>query len=224
MGIKNNLEKIVRWAINYKFKTPQSCLIHRSVVAKRIMCEGYNRINSGTHIYDTSSGYNTTIGMDCKIYNAKIGRYCSIGNEVSVVVGRHPTRRFVSTSPAFYSTQKHHLLRYVNEQLFEEYRHFDNGKSVIIGNDVWIGSNSIILEGIRIGDGAIIAAGSVVVKDVDPYCIVGGNPASFIRKRFDQDSIDELCCFKWWDKSEEWLKTNARRFSDIDEFINNIKK
>jgi virginiamycin A acetyltransferase len=71
----------------------------------------------------------------------------------------------------------------------------------VIGNDVWIGQNAVILPGASIGDGAIIGANSVVGGHVEPYTIVVGNPARFLRKRFDDELIDLLLQFKWWDRS-----------------------
>jgi virginiamycin A acetyltransferase len=73
----------------------------------------------------------------------------------------------------------------------------------VIGNDVWIGQNATIMPGVHIGDGGIIGANSLVSKDVEPYTIVAGNPIRVIRKRFDDELIDLLECFKWWDKSIE---------------------
>ena len=73
----------------------------------------------------------------------------------------------------------------------------------IVGNDVWIGQNSVILPGVHIGDGAIIGANSIVGSDVSPYTIVAGNPATQIRKRFDDELIQLMLDFKWWDKSVE---------------------
>lgn len=69
----------------------------------------------------------------------------------------------------------------------------------VIGNDVWIGRESIIMPGVKIGDGAIVAAYSVVAKDVPPYSVVGGNPARFIKKRFDEELMELLLALKWWD-------------------------
>ena len=71
----------------------------------------------------------------------------------------------------------------------------------IIGNDVWIGQNAVILPGVHIGDGAIIGANSVVGCNVEPYTIIIGNPAKVLRKRFDDELIEILLCVKWWDKS-----------------------
>ena len=85
------------------------------------------------------------------------------------------------------------------------WEHAMDGKSypekgdINIGNDVWIGYNATIMAGVSIGDGSIIAANSTVVKDVEPYSIVGGNPAKEIRKRFSKDDISKLLMLKWWD-------------------------
>lgn len=70
---------------------------------------------------------------------------------------------------------------------------------IVIGNDVWLGRECVIMPGVKIGDGAIVAAYSVVTKDVDPYSVVGGNPAHFIKKRFDDELISLLLQWKWWD-------------------------
>ena len=77
----------------------------------------------------------------------------------------------------------------------------------VIGNDVWIGQNAVILPGVHIGDGAIIGANSVVGRDINPYTIVVGNPAKILRKRFDDEMIELLLRFKWWDKSIDEINT-----------------
>ena len=77
----------------------------------------------------------------------------------------------------------------------------------VIGNDVWIGQNAVILPGVHIGDGAIIGAESVVGSDVEPYTVVAGNPARAIRRRFDDEMIDLLLRFRWWDKSTEEINS-----------------
>ena len=75
----------------------------------------------------------------------------------------------------------------------------------VVGNDVWIGRESVIMPGVKIGDGAIVAAYSVVAKDIPPYSVFGGNPARFIKKRFDDDLIELLLRLKWWDLPDEEL-------------------
>ena len=84
---------------------------------------------------------------------------------------------------------------------------------IVIKNDVWIGSHVLLLEGITIGDGAIIAAGAVVTKDVPPYSIVGGVPAKIIKKRFDDDTIRQLLELDWWSKP----------IDEIESLFNNFK-
>lgn len=84
---------------------------------------------------------------------------------------------------------------------------WDNKGDIIIGNDVWIGFEAIVMAGVRIGDGAIVAARAVVTHDVPPYTIVGGVPAKVIRKRFDDKVIQKLVTLKWW----EWPVGKIRR-------------
>lgn len=85
---------------------------------------------------------------------------------------------------------------------------WDNKGDIIIGNDVWIGYEAVILAGVTVGDGAIIGTRAVVTKDVPPYTIVGGIPAKTIRKRFDEETISNLLKMKWWDWSEEKIAIN----------------
>lgn len=87
---------------------------------------------------------------------------------------------------------------------------WDNKGNIIIGNDVWIGYEAVILAGVTIGDGAIIGARAVVTKDVPPYTVVGGVPAKPIRKRFDDETIAKLLKLKWWDWSEEKIAQNIQ--------------
>lgn len=87
---------------------------------------------------------------------------------------------------------------------------WDNKGDIIIGNDVWIGYEAVILAGITIGDGAIIGTRDVVTKDVPPYTIVGGIPAKPIRKRFDEEIIVQLLRLKWWDWSEKKISQNIK--------------
>jgi hypothetical protein len=83
----------------------------------------------------------------------------------------------------------------------------------VIGNDVWIGQNVTIMPGIKIGDGAIIAANSTVVKSVEPYTIYGGNPAKFIKKRFSDEKVEFLLKLQWWNWSEEEIFNNLEKLT-----------
>ena len=85
---------------------------------------------------------------------------------------------------------------------------WDHTGDIVIGNDVWIGYEAVILAGVTIGDGAVIGSRAVVTKDVPPYTIVGGVPAKTIRRRFDEDTVEKLLGLRWWDWPEEVIKEN----------------
>ena len=95
---------------------------------------------------------------------------------------------------------------------------WDNKGDIVIGNDVWIGYEAVILSGVTIGDGAVIGSRAVVTKDVEPYTIVGGVPAKPIRKRFDEQMIKKLEKIGWWNWDEEQIRQNleAIQVGDVD--------
>ncbi len=93
---------------------------------------------------------------------------------------------------------------------------------MIIGNDVWIGSHALIMGGIRIGDGAVIASGAVVTKDVEPYSVVGGVLAKLIKMRFTEEQRTSLLRIKWWNKSPIEIENSYRSFVDVNSFINHV--
>ncbi len=184
--------------------------------------EGHNYVGKGT-VFAGSLGYGSYLSNDCA-FEGRIGKFVSVGPRVTVVKGSHPTRDFVSTHSAFYSTGNRVGLSYCREPRFEEFSYADPGTKapVVTGNDVWIGYGVTILEGVTIGDGAVIAAGAVVTKDVPPYTIVGGVPAKEIRKRFPQETIDKLLQIRWWDLPEDRLRELADRFHNAEEFIHSF--
>ncbi len=126
-----------------------------------------------------------------------IGKFCSIGSGAVFNIGgsqRH-RREWVSTYPFHY--------------MFPENCNNDpycKRGNTVIGNDVWIGTESMIMPGVKIGDGAVIGARALVTKDVPPYTIVGGVPAKIIRKRFDDKIIEKLLYISWWDFSVDDIK------------------
>ena len=137
-------------------------------------------------------GYRTTLGKNNLISGkVRIGKYCQLGMNVAIHGSNHPIS---------------YLSTYINTRLFDGLSELKSEKQITIGNDVWVGHAVIILGGVAIGNGAIIAAGSVVTKDVEPYSIVAGNPAKIIRKRFSLNIIKEIEQLKWWDKNDEELK------------------
>jgi acetyltransferase-like isoleucine patch superfamily enzyme len=159
----------------------------------------------------------TYMGNETQILNSTIGKFCSIGADCKIGLSKHPSETFVSTHPIFYSKLKQAGVTFADKNYFQE------DQSVIIGNDVWIGVNSIITGSLIIGDGAIIAAGAVVTKDVLPYSIVGGIPAKHIKFRFSQIEMEQLLKDKWWLKDEEYLRKNFKKFHNISDYLTENK-
>ena len=178
----------------------------------------YCRIHGRSCVSDSHIGSYTYIGDGCELIGCKIGNFCSLAGNIQIVNSTHPTRDFVSTSPAFHSTKGQCGTFFVKEDCFEQVL-LKDGFSAIIGNDVWVGQNVLIIGGLEIGNGSIIAAGSIVTKDVPPYAIVGGVPAKIIRYRFTDDQISKLMADQWWNKPEAWLRANASKFRSIDQYL-----
>lgn len=156
-----------------------------------------SQIGENSHLFanciinHSSIGNYTYIGRDSLIQNAKIGNYCSISHEVICGLGRHPLDLF-STSPVFYRKNNPLCQQVIDKNMkFEEYL------PVNIGHDVWIGARAIIMDGINVGNGAVIAAGAVVTKDVPDYAIVGGVPARIIKYRSERDCVVNQRT-EWW--------------------------
>jgi acetyltransferase-like isoleucine patch superfamily enzyme len=163
--------------------------------------------------YDIGRG---TYGASLNVYpygantNLKIGHYCSIAADVEIMLGGEHRFDFVTSFPfnAFGS-------RYRNIDAFR------SKGDVIIGSDVWIGRRALILSGVTIGHGAVIAAGSIVTKDIPPYAIVGGNPAQVLKMRFSQEQINALLHIAWWDWPEDLIIQRVPQLmdADVDSFI-----
>lgn len=148
------------------------------------------------------------IGYNTNIYNASIGKFCSISKDVCIGLPSHPTK-FISTSPLFVNVQNGTGYSWSKQDLFNSVP-----EKVVIGNDVWIGMKSTIMGGITIGNGAIIAAHSVVTKDVPPYAIVGGVPSKIIKYRFNDSIIETLQKSEWWNRSDDFLQKNIISFQE----------
>lgn len=172
----------------------------------------YNVIFRDVLMDGCNIGDHTYVQKGTAIFNANVGKFCSIASNVSIGPGIHKIDG-VSTHPSFYLKNTPLLKKFSNEDSFLA------SKTTTIGNDVWIGEKSIILDGITIGTGAIIAAGSVVTKDVSPYSIVGGIPAKVIKFRFTDSEIDFLLSSEWWNFSNDWFENNYRLFNNVSEFL-----
>ena len=213
--IKSIIKKLyfLYFAIYKLFKYPDSIIETNFIMpgvklGRKVFIRKGCKIQKGVEIGDfTSINENTQIDSNCK----SIGKFCSISHGVKIGMGPHPLH-FISTSTVFYEPYR----GFVKKQLYNEFE--DKGYTVI-GNDVLIGANAIILAGVKVGDGAVIGAGSVVTKDVPPYAIVAGNPAKIIKYRFSKETIDKLLKLKWWDMDIEILVKNAELMKNPEKFI-----
>ncbi|OGG26699.1 hypothetical protein A2960_00810 [Candidatus Gottesmanbacteria bacterium RIFCSPLOWO2_01_FULL_39_12b] len=128
-----------------------------------------------------------------------IGKYCAIGSDVKIISSNHDVR--------YANLQSKFQLEYFAMSL-------DSTKGEVkIGNNVWIADSAIILSGVTIGDGAVVAAGAVVVKDIPPFCIAAGIPAVIKRERFSKKIVDKLLAIQWWDWDEKMIKRNKDFFT-----------
>lgn len=146
------------------------------------------------------------VGPGTRVIYTTVGKFCSIAGGVCLGMGTHPLQ-FLSSSPIFISPHNGTGHRWVDVPVgFDEY------ETTVVGNDVWIGSRAMILGGITIGDGAVVAAGAVVTKDVPPYAIVGGVPARIIRYRFTPEMINKLLAVKWWNLPYSMIRNKIDLF------------
>lgn len=146
----------------------------------------------GRHTYGENNIHTLSWGEG---YGVHIGSFCSFASNITIYLGGNHRVDWVTTYPFG------HRLRNVFNN-FNGVGHPKSNGDVIIGNDVWVGSNATIMSGVKIGDGAVIANNSHVVKDVEPYSIYGGNPAKLIKYRFDIELIYKLMELKWWNWSD----------------------
>ncbi len=148
------------------------------------------------HSFDDCARY---LLPDAGVDRLVIGSFCSIGSGAAFIMAGNQGHRndWISTFPFYWMCEVEAFNGAANG--------FEPAGDTVIGNDVWIGSEAIIMPGVTIGDGAVIGTRALVTRDVAPYAIVGGNPARVIRKRFDEPRIDLLLQMRWWDWPEAQL-------------------
>lgn len=213
----------MRWLYNMIFKKYIKSLINRfRLLRKRVEAVHYEKIHFNADIFGTTLdkgvflaknssiasshiGRYTSIGRNSKIHSARIGSFCAISWDVTINAISHPVER-LSISAFSYVPEFGNFVK-KREQSYRQ---------VAIGNDVWIGAHAVIMPGIKVGDGAVIGAGSIVTKDVAPYAIVAGCPARVIRHRFDEDIIERLLKLKWWRLPDNIIRNNIDIFKSDD--------
>ncbi|MBR0938752.1 DapH/DapD/GlmU-related protein [Bradyrhizobium jicamae] len=176
-----------------------------------------SRIGKSCEILDQSAveyselGDFSYLGPGCMVADAQIGKFCAIAAQVRIGAPNHPIDRpslhRFTYCPEYYSATAE------RDRAFFANRRDDR---VVIGNDVWIGHAVIVLPGVTVGDGAVLAAGAVVSRDVAPYTVVGGVPARQIRERFSREVAAQLARIAWWDWPFETMMARLPEFQSDD--------
>lgn len=192
-----------------------SHIAKNAILEHPVHCAPNSQVHNGS-----SLGMFTFLNIGSVVYpHVNIGRYCSIARGCEIGVANHPMNFLSTHSFQYHAAQfpKYPIYKDgIKRKVWRAHNYTD------IGHDVWIGAQSIIRAGVKIGHGAVIAANSVVIKDVEPYSIVGGNPAKEIRKRFDNVCVTQLLKLKWWELPIELI--SSLDFDNIEKCIDDLKE
>ncbi len=200
----------LQYIISKILKKIRGAAINKSTIHKT------SKVESGSLVVNSTIDRYSFCGYDCDIFNCDIGSFCSIANNVIIGGAAHPIN-WVSTSPVFYDG------RDSVKKKFQTFQRQDDLRT-LIKNDVWIGNGALIKQGVTIGNGVVIGMGSVVTKDVPDYEIWAGNPAKFIRKRFNDEIIKELLESEWWSKNDDEIQSLSANFNSIEKSIIRMKE
>ncbi len=169
------------------------------------MFDRSNAFEKGTRLRNTKWGKGSSCNRNTIIWDTKIGNYSAVSWNVTIGPRSHFYENF-SIQEFFFEKKELQISK-------EDYPY--EGFVCEIGNGVWIGCHSVIMPGVKIGDGAIVAAGSVVTKSVPPYAIVAGNPAKILKFRFYEDTIGKIEATKWYLKNPDDITKNRQEYEDI---------
>ena len=181
-----------RLKLEYILKYGDRCDIRESYIGEYAVCRGDNQI-----------------------WYSEIGKFVAIAYGARINAVNHPSFTRISQHEFTYKGIRYDFSDKDDTSVIETRRN----QKVIIGNDVWIGHNAIIMPGIHIGNGAIIGSGAIVTHDVEPYSVVVGVPAKPIKKRFSYEIIEKIEKSEWWNWSHEIIKERYEDFKNIEEFI-----
>jgi acetyltransferase-like isoleucine patch superfamily enzyme len=169
----------------------------------------YCRLYEGAVVKNSRIGRCSYLSA-ARVSNCDVGSFCSIGPQTLIGgLGVHPTQ-WASSHPLFYSNRGQVGLTFCDRA------HLDELPRTTIGHDVWIGAGAIVLDGVSVGDGAVIAAGAVVRSDVPPYAVVGGVPAKLLRRRFPEPIVERFLAAAWWNLPLDTLRDCAPLFRSAD--------
>jgi virginiamycin A acetyltransferase len=194
-----------------------SSISANAIISPNVTLEHPLQINSRAELHGGSFGRYTFVNAGTVIFApVSVGRFTSFGRNCQIGIADHPLDELTTS---FFGLDKKVFAKDPVAQAMpsrepQKYRSSSRGTITQIGNDVWIGSEAIVLRGVTINDGAVVGAGAVVTRDVPPYAIVAGNPARIVRHRFAPDTITRLLNIRWWNIAPRFLC--RLDFSDVD--------
>lgn len=192
--MKKFIKKILLYFLNTVDEKGEVILSGFSRGLQNVVFEGKNAVPDRCNFSGKIKiGYASTLGYNNLLSGTiTIGNYCQLGADVALHATNHPMA---------------YMATYINQNLFQgDLKQFKEENNITIGHDVWIGHGVIIVGNVTVGNGAVLAAGSVVTKDVAPYTIVAGVPAKIVKNRFSRQIVQEIEALKWWDLSEDELE------------------
>ena len=209
MNGRKRMHRFAQMLFGYRKRFGSKISLSAAVIDSEI--DSSAALDSLVRFYNSSIGRYSYVGLSSFINNTSIGAFCSIGGRCTIGAEEH-TLSYVSTSPVFTEGSNILGMNFCNFLANEP-------SETTIANDVWIGTGSYIKSGVTISTGAVIGMGSVVTKDIGPYEIWAGNPARFIRKRFNEKTIDALLCSEWWTLDAEEIKHIAHSFTSPELYL-----
>ena len=174
--------------------------VHGSASVRNAKLGRFTELKERVQFWDSELGDYSYAERHAEVIYARIGKFCAIASDVRINALDHPLER-VSQHKITYRPNEYFL----GAKIDKAFRDGRIAKQVMIGHDVWIGHGAIVMPGITIGDGAVVAAGAVVTRDMAPYAIVAGVPATFLKWRFAPETAARLTALAWWDWDHDRL-------------------
>ena len=196
-------------------------IVHPSAVLRNAKLGRFTEIKERVAFSDSELGDYSYVERQAEVIYAAIGKFCAIAANTRINALEHPLER-VSQHKMTYRANEYFL----GAKLDQDFREARRAKAVATGHDVWIGHGAIVMPGIKIGHGAVVAAGAVVTKDVAPYAIVAGIPATFLKWRFPQKLSERMIALAWWDWDHDRLAKAAAdmRTMGVEAFLEKYEK